>query len=161
MLVIVIGVVVAVGLFLVFGRSRNMLKVSEAGVIVKRAFRALPLPMLPFDPDALATKLVAISYTTKPDLFDGKHGKSPHAMATAAISLAGGLTHQDYEFGDTARKCVFLALGSVLIDASANGHRYGFSPIDRRLLLLSEGAYLKHEEETRDATTAVVGSLGL
>lgn len=144
-----------------FGKIRGMLKVSEAGVIVKQAFRALPLPTLPFDPEVLGTKLVAISYNSKPDLFNGKQGKAPHPMATAAVSLAGGLDYQDYEFGTSARQCVFLALGNVLLDASANGHRYGFSPIDLRLLQLSEAAYLKHEEETREATTAVVGSLGL
>lgn len=144
-----------------FGKIKGMLKVSEAGVIVKQAFRALPVPVLPFDPDTLATKLVAISYSSKPDLFDGKHGKAPHAIATAAVSLAGGLTYEEYEFGHSARQCVFLALGNVLLDASANGHRYGLSSIDLRLLQLSEAAYLRHEEEAREATTAVVGTLGV
>lgn len=144
-----------------FGKLKGMLKVSEASVIVKQAFRTLPLPMLPFDPDTLATRLVAISYNSKPDLFDGKHGKPPHAIATAAVSLAGGLSYQEYEFATSARQCVFLALGNVLLDASANAHRYGLSPIDLRLLQLSEAAYLQYEQETRDATTAVVGTLGL
>lgn len=144
-----------------FGKIKGMFKASEATVIVKQAFRALPVPMLPFDPDALATKLVAISYSSKPDLFNGKQGKVPHAIATAAVSLAGGLSYQEYDFGTSAQQCVFLALGNVLLDASANGHRYGLGPIDLRLLQLSEIAYLKHEEEIRDATTAIVGGLGL
>lgn len=144
-----------------FGRLKGMLKVSEASGIVKQAFRALPFPMLPFDPDNLATKLVALSYYSKPEMFDGKHGKPPHPMATAAVSLAGGLTYEEYEFGTSARRCVLLALGNVLLDASANGHRYGFSQLDLRLLQLAEAAYLKQEEEDRDATTAIVGSFGL
>jgi hypothetical protein len=139
-----------------FGKVKGILKVSEASVIVKQALRALPLP--PVDPDALATRLVAISYNSKPELFDGKLGKPPRPITTAAVSLAGGLTLD--ECNTEVRQCVFLALGNVLLDASANGHRYGLSPIDLRLLQLSEAAYLKHEEKTRDATSAIVGGLG-
>lgn len=144
-----------------FGKIKGMLKITEAGGIVKRAFQALPLPMLPFEPDVLATKLVAISYSTKPDLFDGKHGKPPHPMATAAIALAGGLAYDEYEFSDTARQCVFLALGNVLLDAQANASRYGFGPVDARLFRLAETAYFEREKQTEAATTAIVGSLGL
>lgn len=140
-----------------FGKVKGMLKMSEASVIVKQALRALPLP--PPDPDALATRLVAISYNSKPELFDGKLGKPPRPITTAAVSLAGGLTLEECDAN--ARQCVFLALGSVLLDAGTNAHRYGLSPIDHRLLQLCEAAYLKHEEMTRDATSAIVGGLGL
>lgn len=144
-----------------FGRLKGVLKASEASGIVKQAFKALPFAILPFDPDALATRLVALSYSTKPEMFDGRLGKPPHPMATAAVSLAGGLTYEDYEFAETARQCVFLALGNVLIDASHNARRYGFGPLDARLLQLSELAYLEHEKKTSAATSAIVGSLGL
>jgi len=145
----------------VFGKLKGMLKVSEASGIVKQAFRALPLPMLPFDPDTLATRLVAISYNSKPELFDGKLGKAPRPITTAAVSLAGGLTYEEYEFGHSARQCVFLALGNVLLDASASASRYGLGPIDVQLLRRAEAAYLEHEKKTEPATSAIVGNLGL
>lgn len=144
-----------------FGKLKGMFSASEATGIVKQAFRALPLPLLPFDPEALATRLVAISYSTKPDLFEGKLGKPPRAITTAAVSLAGGLTYEEYEFGDTARQCVFLALGSVLLDAQGNAARYGFAPVDAHLLRLAENAYLEHAKKTEAGTTAVLGGLGL
>lgn len=144
-----------------FGRIKGMFTASEASGIIKGAFRALPLPMLPFDPEALATSLVAQSYNTKPEMFDGKQGKPPHAVTTAAVSLAGGLTYEGYEFGASARQCVFLALGNVLLDAAANRARYGFTILDIRLLELAENAYHQHAKETEATTSAVVGSLGL
>lgn len=144
-----------------FGKLKGMLSASEATGIVKQAFRALALPVLPFDPDALAIRLVAVSHATKPDLFEGKHGKPPRPITTAAVSLAGGLTYEEYEFENTARKCVFLALGMVLLDAANNAARYGLGPIDLHLLSLAEAAYLEHAKTTEAETTAIVGSLGL
>jgi hypothetical protein len=144
-----------------FGRLTSMYKLSEASGIVKEVLLSLPLPMLPFDADALSTKLVAVTYNTKPDLFDGKLGKRPHRVATAAVALAEGLSYEGYEFARTARQVVFLALGNILLSATANASRYGFTQIDMHMIRLAQAAYLDHEEKTREATTAVVGSLGL
>ncbi len=117
--------------------------------------------MLPFDPATIATRLVAISYNTKPDLFDGKLGPRPHAISTAAVALADGLTYDGYEFDHSSKQCVFLALGNVLIDASANSRKYGLKPIDLKLLTLAEDAYWKHEQEARPRVDAVLSPLGL
>lgn len=144
-----------------FGRLRGMFKASEATGIMKQAFKSLGMPVLPFDPDALSLELVTMSYRAKPDMFDGKHGKPPHPRATAAVSLAAGLTYEDYGYSDTARQCVCLALGNVLLEASANMARYGFSVLDIRLLRLAEAAYLEHAEKNEARTSAIVGDFGL
>jgi hypothetical protein len=143
----------------VFGKLNGMMKLSEASVIVKQAFRSLPLPMLPFDPEVLARRLVAISHNTKPDLFNGKQGKPPHPLTTAAVSLAGGLTSDDYEFVHTTQKCIFYALGNILIDASSNAQRYGMNAVDLHLLQLCEAAYFQNRAKFEAEAEAVLGSV--
>lgn len=98
-----------------FGRIKGTLMVVEARVIVTRAFRALAMPTLPFDPQTLATRLCDIAYKTKPELFDGKLGTPPRAITMAAVALAGGLTFEEDVIGQETLQDVFLALGNVLL----------------------------------------------
>lgn len=139
----------------------GVLKASEASAIIKQTFKLLPTyPMMPFDEDEIALKLVSLSYSTQPGLFDGKMGHRPHARATAAISLAGGLTYEGYEFPHPAKQCVFLTLGNVLLDAAANAIRYRFSVLDVELIRLAEAAYLEHDMRSEGNRTSLIGSLG-
>jgi hypothetical protein len=143
----------------VIGRLWTTYKLSSAVQIVKRALRFMP--MVPFDVEEIAPRLVARSYASRPNLFDGSSTYRPHPISTAAVSLAGGLSYDDYEFPQTAKKHIFLSLGNVLLDASNNASRYKLKTIDIQLIQAAESAYLEHEEKTRDATSAVVGTLGL
>lgn len=144
-----------------FGKLKSMTKLSEASGIVEDAIRRTS-PFGPeFDVKTLSSRLVAMLYSTKPDLFDGKMGQRPHPLATAAASLAQGLKQRPQGFSEDVDASMFLALGSLLQSASANSQTYRFGGYDVPLLKVSEQSYWEHEAKTREATDKIVGSLGL
>lgn len=143
-----------------FGRFKSMFKVSEAGNIVKEALRATSVGAPGFDVDALAIRLVSMVYASKPDLFDGKIGQRPHAVATAAAALAQGLKTRPEGFSEAVDHSMFLALGSILLSVSTHSQKYGLGGYDVPMLKVAEQAYFEHEQRTREATDKVLGSLG-
>lgn len=144
-----------------FGKFKSMMKLSDASNVVKDALRNVSVGSPNFDVEALASRLVAMLYSTKPDLFDGKMGKRPHSVATAAAALAQGLRERPEGFDDDIDPPMFLALGSLLMSAAANSKAYEFGGYDVPLLKIAEDVYLEHEQRTRSATDKIVGSLGL
>lgn len=144
-----------------FGKFKSVMKLSAASNIIKEALRDVSVGTPNFDVETLASRLVAVLYSTKPDLFDGKMGQLPHPLATAAAALAQGLQERPQGFDEGVDASMFLALGSLLMSASANSKAYKFGGYDVPLLKLAEGVYLKHEEMIRPDTDKIIGSLGL
>lgn len=144
-----------------FGKPKSMAKLTEAGGIIEDAIRRTSPSGPEFDVKTLSIRLVAMLYSTKPDLFDGKMGQRPHPLATAAASLAQGLRQRPQGFCQDVDAYMFLALGSLLQSASANSQTYRFGGYDVPLLKVSEESYWEHEAKTREATDRIVGSLGL
>lgn len=144
-----------------FGKIKSMMQLSGASSIVKDALKNVSIGTPDFDIETLSSRLVAMLYSTKPDLFDGKMGPRPHSLATAAAALAQGLRERPQGFDEDIDPSMFLALGSLLMNASANSKTYKFGGYDVPLLKIAEEVYLEHEQRTRDATDKIVGSLGL
>lgn len=136
------------------------LKASGAVGIINRKFKALPFPILPFDAKATAVRLVAISINSKPEMFMGK-SRAPHPLATAAVSLAGGLENEGYEYGRMARQCIFLALGNVLLEAASEVPRGNFTTLDMQILSASEQAYTSFSRKLENEPNPILDSLGL
>lgn len=111
----------------------------------------------PLDPQKVSNALVALVWDRKPDLFEGKLGKPPHKMATAALALATGL----YEFpdGGEAQLTVHLALGAVVLDLMTNGPLYDLSGADRWMMDRAQQALSEVAEKRRPLQDAIVGSL--
>ena len=144
-----------------FGKFQGMLKLNASSNVVKEALRNTSIGSAEFDVETLASRLVAMLYSTKPELFDGKMGKRPHSVPTAVASLAQGLRERPAGFNESIDASMFLALGSLLLSASANSKAYGFSNYDVPLLKLGEEVYLEYEGQHRSRTDKIVGSLGL
>lgn len=144
-----------------FGKFKSMMKLSDASNVIKDALRNVSVGNPNFDVEALASRLVAMLYSTKPDLFDGKMGQRPHSLATAAAALAQGLRERPQGFDEDIDASIFLALGSLLMSASANSKTYKFAGYDVPMLKIAEGVYFEHEELRRGRTDKIVGSLGL
>lgn len=144
-----------------FGKFKTTLKLSESSNVVKEALRNVSIGTADFDVETLSSRLVAMLYSTKPELFDGKMGKRPHPVPTAAAALAQGLRERPAGFSDNIDASMFLALGSLLLSASVNSKTYGFTGYDVPLLKKGEEVYLEYEELHRSSTDRIVGSLGL
>lgn len=108
-----------------FEKLKSMLKLSRASNVVEEALRNVTIGTADFDVGTLASRLVAMLYSTKPALFEGKMGKRPHPVPTAAAALAQGLRERPVGFDDDIDASMFLALGSLLLSASANSKTYG------------------------------------
>lgn len=138
-----------------------MAKLSEAGGIVEDAIRRTSPFGLDFDVKILSSRLVAMLYSTKPDLFDGKMGQRPHPLATAAAALAQGLQSRPSGFSGEVDAPMFLALGNLLQSATVHSQTYRFGGYDVPLLKVSEQSYWAYEANAREATDKIVGTLGL
>ena len=144
-----------------FNKFRNVFTLTTYSNVVKEALRNVTIGTSEFDVSTLATRLVAMLYTTKKELFDGKMGKRPHAVAGAAAALAQGLRERPRGFDDIVDPSMFLALGSLLLSASSNSKAYAFTNYDVPLLKIAEQVYLEYEEAHRSQTDAILGSLGM
>jgi len=143
-----------------FGWIKNTIRKSEATVLVQQSLEAhMGFGPRPFDADKLSSRLVAMVWDRKPDLFEGRVGKQPHKMCIAAIALATGL----YEFPDDSdgQLVIHLALGAVMLDLITNGFLYELGGPDRWMMDRSEEAYADIAEKHRPAQDALLGSLGL
>lgn len=139
---------------------KNTVRKSEAAVLVQQALQAhTGFGPPPFNADTLSTRLVALIWDRKPDLFEGKLGKQPHKMAIAAFALAVGTN--EFPDGSEAQLAVHLALGAVLLDLVTNGPLYDLGGPDRWLMDRADEAYCAVSEQNRPAQDALLGSLGM
>lgn len=143
-----------------FKWAQNTLRKSEAAVLVQQAIEGCSiLGPPPFNADAYSTQIVAVVWDRQPALFEGKLGKRPHKMTTAAFALAIGL--QTFPAGSEAQQRVHLALGMVLDELMTNGALYDLGDPDRWLMEQATGAYGATAEENRPRQEAVLGGLNL
>lgn len=110
-----------------FGKFKSMLMLSESSFVLKEAILSITIGTPNFDIDTLSTRVVSTLYNSKHELFDGKMGKRPHAISTAAAALAQGIRERPAAFSDEIDASMALALGQLLLSASAHSSTYGFS----------------------------------
>ena len=134
-------------------------RMSEAAVIVQTVLEQVaPASLSSYSPKDLSSKLVARTWQSRLDLFEGKNHPNLNRIAIAAVSLASGL---QFFPEDNDADFICLALGQLLLDLHQNGHKYSFNAADHRVIAASNKAYIDRMEVTNDRTSSVVGSLGL
>jgi hypothetical protein len=126
-------------------RLKSKLRLREAVLIVKRALETFPLAALPLGADEISRRLVAITYGTNPDLFDGRLGDPLQPITVAAASLAGGLTYDGFDVFGPGAQIMFLALGNILQEVATHGNRYALGDVDLRQMKIAEAVYVEHE----------------
>lgn len=143
-----------------FKWARNTLRKSEAAVIVQQVLEAhAAFGPPPFNPATLANELVALVWSWKPDIFEGRLGKQPHKMSVAATALTAGLLK--FSNDSDAELIVHLSLGAVLLDLLNNEPFYDLAGPDRWLIDRANEAYTLLTEKRRPAQDALLGSLGI
>ncbi len=144
-----------------FGKLKSMGNLAKAGQIIEEVIVKMSPFGTDFDVKALARRLTAIAYSSRPELFEGKIGYLPNPIVVAAVALAQGLSERPAGYNEDIDAPMFLALGNLLMSAQAHSQTYRFKGFDIPMLKVAEKAYWEHEAKTRDDVDKMVGSLGL
>jgi len=138
-----------------FDGMKRTVKMSQAAAVVRGVLEQVTKSgVLEGDPQTLTTRLVALCWAQQPDVFDGKFGKPPHKVATAAIALAAGF--EEYRDSPRIRSTLLIALCEVLKEVEQRGHLYPFHDLDVALLRRAEEAMVREDDE-RQARMAEMG----
>ncbi len=138
-----------------FDGVKRTVKMSQAAAVVRGVLdQVTKSGVMEGDPQALTTRLVALCWAQQPDLFDGKFGKPPHKIATAAIALAAGF--DEYRDQPQIKATLLIALCEVIREVELRGHLYPFHDLDVALLRRAEEAMVKEDDERQ----ARMGAMG-
>ncbi|WP_114238469.1 hypothetical protein [Dyella sp. C9] len=85
-------------------------------------------------PRRLAEQLVAVAWTQKPALFEGKTGPRPHKLSIAAMSLAVGVRCEARQEHPSLQDAYTFALSLLLHEIAHEAARLPFHDVDRHLL---------------------------
>lgn len=124
-----------------FGAMVTTAKLSQAAVVAQNLLEmhGASTEIAPIA-GQMANKLVQKVFDERPKLFEGKEGRRPHKLSTAAAALAWGVKFMGEH--PAAQQAMFLALGTVLLEVSGKPHLYALSSNDHMLLELAQGIYL-------------------
>ena len=96
----------------------------------------------------LAWRIISVAWDNNKILYDGTHGIRPHKLVLAASALRYAL--ELYPAHSTERLAITIALTNALNEIEANGFLYGFSDLDKTLvinIMLSLQDYINELDE--------------
>ncbi len=129
-----------------FAGIKRIIKMSQAAAVVQAVLEQVcRTGVMQGDPQKMATHLVGLCWKTHPDVFDGKFGKPPHRLATAAVALAAGF--EEYREQPSLTATVGVALGEILKEVEIRGSLYPFHDLDMEMFRRATVAFFKEDEK--------------
>lgn len=132
-----------------FDGLKRGVRMSQAAAVVRGVLDPIcKTGLMDGDPEALTTRLVALCWAQRPDVFDGKYGKPPHKIATAAIALASGF--EEFRDQPGIKATLAVALAEILKEVELRGGLYPFHDLDLQLLRKAGDALLQEDAARRE-----------
>ena len=129
-----------------FSGIRSNFKKSEAAVVLQNLLsHQAKTGLFEKDPAESATILISNVWNAKPDIFNGKFGKRPHKLSTAAAALSREIAGMNVDHPDFAS--FQICLGDILREYDTNGGLYPLSNIDHSLLKVALETFISKSEQ--------------
>lgn len=130
-----------------FATLKRVGKMSEASAVIQGVLEPLVAQGMDGDPKQIATRLTALCWAQRPEVFDGKFGRPPHKLATAAIALASGF--EEYGGYPGILVTLHIGLGEILKEVDERGSLYPFHDLDMQLFQKATDAFFREDKIRR------------
>lgn len=141
-----------------FGGIISTFKKSEAAIVVQNLLsHQAKIGLFAKDPAEIATILISNVWNAKPDIFNGKFGKRPHKLSTAAAALSREIAGMDFDHPDFAS--FQICLGNILREYDTNGGLYSLSNIDHSLLKVALETLISKSEQLESDNSSFLNEM--